>query len=116
MAKKIAINNGWVDRTREQEIHVNCLAIGDTWTMGVMLQYPINKGYEYGMDNCEKITEALLTQTPNPPPPHPTAPAILHFRSPKRGLCRTCGDKKCKIAGTIMGWGLAGEEGGAGGG
>ncbi|MBQ1051562.1 serine hydrolase [Micromonospora sp. C51] len=63
-AKKIAIKNGWVDRTREQEIHVNCLAIGDTWTMGVMLQYPINKGYEYGMKNCEKITEALLTTSP----------------------------------------------------
>ncbi|MFI7552380.1 serine hydrolase [Micromonospora sediminimaris] len=63
-AKKIAIKNGWVDRTREQEIHVNCLAIGDTWTMGVMLQYPINKGYEYGMKNCEKITEALLTSSP----------------------------------------------------
>ncbi|NGM12644.1 serine hydrolase [Verrucosispora sioxanthis] len=63
-AKKIAIKNGWVDRTREQEIHVNCLAIGDTWAMGVMLQYPINKGYEYGMKNCEKITEALLTTSP----------------------------------------------------
>ncbi|PZG14350.1 hypothetical protein C1I95_21950 [Micromonospora craterilacus] len=63
-AKKIAIKNGWVDRTREQEIHVNCLAIGNTWTMGVMLRYPINKGYEYGMDNCQKITEALLTPTP----------------------------------------------------
>ncbi|MEG3634603.1 serine hydrolase [Micromonospora palythoicola] len=63
-AKTIAIKNGWVDRTREQEIHVNCLAIGDTWTMGVMLQYPINKGYEYGMKNCEKITEALLTTSP----------------------------------------------------
>ncbi|WP_433530902.1 serine hydrolase [Micromonospora sp. CA-263727] len=60
-AKTIAIKNGWVDRTREQEIHVNCLAIGDTWTMGVMLRYPINKGYEYGMNNCQKITEALLT-------------------------------------------------------
>ncbi|MFV2101995.1 serine hydrolase [Micromonospora sp. LOL_024] len=63
-AKKIAIKNGWVDRTKEQEMHVNCLAIGDTWTMGVMLQYPINKGYEYGMDNCEKITDALLTAAP----------------------------------------------------
>ncbi|TCB92831.1 hypothetical protein E0H26_23585 [Micromonospora zingiberis] len=63
-AKKIAIKNGWVDRTREQEIHVNCLAIGDTWTMGVMLRYPINKGYDYGMANCEKITESLLTPTP----------------------------------------------------
>ncbi|BCJ59067.1 hypothetical protein [Micromonospora endophytica] len=61
-AKTIAIKNGWVDRIKEQEIHVNCLAIGDTWTMGVMLQYPINKGYQYGMDNCQKVTEALLTQ------------------------------------------------------
>ncbi|MFI7577364.1 hypothetical protein [Micromonospora sp. NPDC049497] len=58
--KTIAIKNGWVDRTREQEMHINCLAIGDTWTMGVMVRYPITKGYEYGMKNCEKITEALL--------------------------------------------------------
>ncbi|MER7888762.1 hypothetical protein ABTX15_02935 [Micromonospora sp. NPDC094482] len=58
--KKIAIKNGWIDRTREQEMHINCLAIGDTWTMGVMVQYPINMGYDYGMKNCEKITEALL--------------------------------------------------------
>ena len=35
--KKIAIKNGWVDRTSEQEMHINCLAIGDTWTMGVMV-------------------------------------------------------------------------------
>ncbi|MEW2383754.1 hypothetical protein AB0873_16945 [Micromonospora sp. NPDC047707] len=60
--KTIAIKNGWVDRTREQENHVNCLAIGDTWTMGVMLRYPIEKGYEYGMQNCQKITAALLVR------------------------------------------------------
>ncbi|MDI5938521.1 hypothetical protein QLR68_10125 [Micromonospora sp. DH15] len=58
--KKIAIKNGWIDRTREQEMHINCLAIGDNWTMGVMVRYPINMGYEYGMKNCQKITEAVL--------------------------------------------------------
>ncbi|MEH1012374.1 hypothetical protein V6U90_04500 [Micromonospora sp. CPCC 206060] len=58
--KQIAIKNGWVDRTKEQEIHINCLAIGDGWTMGVMLRYPIGRGYEYGMQNCEKITEELI--------------------------------------------------------
>jgi hypothetical protein len=58
--KTIAIKNGWIDRTREQEMHINCLAIGDTWTMGVMVRYPIGKGYEYGMKNCQKITAALL--------------------------------------------------------
>ncbi|MGY0004717.1 hypothetical protein [Micromonospora sp. I033] len=58
--KTIAIKNGWIDRQKEQEMHINCLAIGDTWTMGVMVRYPIDMGYDYGMDNCEKITEALL--------------------------------------------------------
>ncbi|MGK5737389.1 serine hydrolase [Micromonospora sp. URMC 103] len=58
--KKIAIKNGWIDRTKEQEMHINCLAIGDTWTMGVMVRYPIDMGYDYGMKNCQKITEALL--------------------------------------------------------
>ncbi|WP_410810321.1 hypothetical protein [Micromonospora sp. 067-2] len=58
--KQIAIKNGWIDRTKEQEMHVNCLAIGDTWTMGVMVKYPIGMGYDYGMENCQKITEALL--------------------------------------------------------
>ncbi|WDZ86314.1 hypothetical protein [Micromonospora cathayae] len=58
--KQIAIKNGWVDRTREQEIHVNCLAVGDGWTMGVMVRYPINLGYEYGMENCQEITEQLM--------------------------------------------------------
>ncbi|MET8906339.1 hypothetical protein [Micromonospora sp. NPDC004551] len=58
--KTIAIKNGWIDRQKEQEMHINCLAIGDTWTMGVMVRYPINMGYDYGMKNCEKITEALL--------------------------------------------------------
>ncbi|WP_405102507.1 hypothetical protein [Micromonospora sp. NBC_01412] len=61
--KKIAIKNGWIDRTKEQEMHINCLAIGDNWTMGVMVRYPINMGYEYGMKNCQKITEAVLRST-----------------------------------------------------
>ncbi|MEU5788176.1 hypothetical protein ABZ754_10635 [Micromonospora purpureochromogenes] len=58
--KTIAIKNGWVDRTREQEMHINCLAIGDNWTMGVMVRYPVGMGYAYGMKNCQKITEAVL--------------------------------------------------------
>ncbi|WP_030486249.1 hypothetical protein [Micromonospora chokoriensis] len=58
--KQIAIKNGWVDRPEWQEMHINCMAIGDTWTMGVMLKYPLNLGWDYGMDKCQKITEALL--------------------------------------------------------
>ncbi|MCP3787603.1 hypothetical protein NLX85_29990 [Micromonospora sp. A3M-1-15] len=60
--KQIAIKNGWIDRQKEREYHVNCLAIGDTWTMGVMVKTPFSaaSSWQYGMDACEKITEALL--------------------------------------------------------
>ncbi|ATO15464.1 hypothetical protein CO540_17800 [Micromonospora sp. WMMA2032] len=59
--KKIAIKNGWIDRQKEKEYHVNCLAIGDTWTMGVMVKSPFSVGgWDYGMKACEQITEALL--------------------------------------------------------
>ncbi|MFG2105908.1 serine hydrolase [Micromonospora chersina] len=60
--KQIAIKNGWIDRQKEREYHVNCLAIGDTWTMGVMVRTPFSaaSSWQYGMDACEKITEALL--------------------------------------------------------
>ncbi|QLQ38887.1 hypothetical protein [Micromonospora robiginosa] len=61
--KKIAIKNGWIDRQKEQEYHVNCLAIGDTWTMGVMVKSPFSVGgWDYGMKACEQITEALLRE------------------------------------------------------
>ena len=59
----IAIKNGWVERIEragENEIHVNCLAVAPEWSMGVMLRYPKDLGYEYGMAGCEKITRALL--------------------------------------------------------
>ncbi|MGW4461072.1 hypothetical protein [Micromonospora sp. NPDC004704] len=57
--KTIAIKNGWVERTKEQEYHVNCLAISGDWTMGVMTRYPVALGWDYGMDNCRKIAEQL---------------------------------------------------------
>jgi hypothetical protein len=57
----IAIKNGWIERSQEREYHVNCLAIGDGWTMGVMLRYPFGVGgYEYGMRNCEEIAAQLI--------------------------------------------------------
>ncbi|MEU3452508.1 hypothetical protein ABZ671_02720 [Micromonospora sp. NPDC006766] len=58
--KTIAIKNGWIDRPEKQEMHVSCMAIGDTWTMGVMVRAPLNLGWDYAIDNCQKITEALL--------------------------------------------------------
>lgn len=57
--KSIAIKNGWVDRTAEQEYHVNCLAIGDGWTMAVMVKYSINLGFEPGAKMCQEVAQQL---------------------------------------------------------
>jgi hypothetical protein len=51
----IAIKNGWVVRDNQGAWHVNCLAIGDDWVMGVMTRYPANLGYEHGAEICRSL-------------------------------------------------------------
>ncbi|MFB6393397.1 serine hydrolase [Polymorphospora lycopeni] len=57
--KTIAIKNGWVDRQAEEEYHVNCLAIGDGWTAGVLTAYPIQLGQSHGAKICKQVGEQL---------------------------------------------------------
>jgi hypothetical protein len=61
VAKTIAIKNGWVTRSATAEWHVNCLAIGDGWTMGVMTQYQALAAYNYtyGADTCKQVAQQL---------------------------------------------------------
>jgi hypothetical protein len=59
VAKTIAIKNGWVTRDALGQWHVNCLAIGDSWTMGVMTQYPARLGYEHGAAICKSVATQL---------------------------------------------------------
>jgi hypothetical protein len=63
--KTIAIKNGWIDRAKEQEYHINCLAVGDGWTMGVMVRYPFGggRGYDYGFEVCESVARQLRTDS-----------------------------------------------------
>lgn len=56
----IAIKNGWVVRGARGEWHVNCLAIGDGWSIGVLTRYPAARGYTYGASICRKIGRQLL--------------------------------------------------------
>ncbi|MFV2019204.1 hypothetical protein [Micromonospora sp. LOL_023] len=55
----IAIKNGWVIRDDEQQWHVNCLAIGDGWTLGVMARFPTSHPYSYGADMCRGVAQQL---------------------------------------------------------
>lgn len=56
----IAIKNGWVTRDESGEYHVNCLAIGDTWSMGVMTRYPASLGYQHGAEICRSLAAEHL--------------------------------------------------------
>jgi hypothetical protein len=56
----VAIKNGWVERTDQDAWHVNCLAIGDSWTMGVMTRYPAELGYEHGAEVCRSLATEHL--------------------------------------------------------
>ena len=63
VAKTIAIKNGWVDRRSQtpQVYTVNCLAIGEHWTMGVMTNSPLatHSNETYGANVCRQVAAAL---------------------------------------------------------
>jgi hypothetical protein len=64
----VAIKNGWVARKDQDAWHVNCLAVGDGWTMGVMTRYPEHLGYEHGAEICRSLAaEYLLPFITTPP-------------------------------------------------
>lgn len=63
VSKTIAIKNGWIDRV-SQTPHVytvNCLAIGDHWTMGVLTNSPLatHTNETYGAGVCKSVAAAL---------------------------------------------------------
>jgi hypothetical protein len=60
VAETIAIKNGWVVR-EDGNWHLSCLAIGDNWTMGVMMRYPASLGFTYGANLCRDIAGQLRT-------------------------------------------------------
>jgi hypothetical protein len=63
VAKTIAIKNGWIDRTSQvpHVYTVNCLAIGDNWTMGVLTNSPLETHSDetYGANVCKQVAAAL---------------------------------------------------------
>jgi hypothetical protein len=59
VAQTIAIKNGWVVRDDNGDWEVNCLAIGDGWTMGVLTRYDASLGMTYGANICKNVAAQL---------------------------------------------------------
>ena len=61
VAKTTAIKNGWLAR-EDGQWHIACMAIGDTWSIGVMARYPSSLGKDYGAKTCREVTKHLMGQ------------------------------------------------------
>ncbi|GAA2510596.1 serine hydrolase [Pilimelia columellifera subsp. columellifera] len=55
----IAIKNGWVVRDDSGLYEVNCLAVGDGWSVGVMTRYPAALDYTHGAAICQSVGAQL---------------------------------------------------------
>jgi hypothetical protein len=60
VAARTAIKNGWVVRDAEGTWHVACLAIGDGWTLGVLVRYPASLGVTHGANVCKSVAAQLI--------------------------------------------------------
>jgi len=60
MAGTVAIKNGWTSIGIDGNWHLSCLAIGDGWTMSVMMRYPSKLGLDYGAGVCRSVASQLL--------------------------------------------------------
>ncbi|GAA1373791.1 serine hydrolase [Catellatospora chokoriensis] len=52
----IAIKNGWVQRGELGVWNVNCMALGDDWTMAVLTRYPIGLAMSHGVNIAKSVT------------------------------------------------------------
>lgn len=60
VAAHIAVKNGWFLRPEDGLWHFACLAIGDSWSLGVLLRYPAELGEEHGHRLCQAAGEQLM--------------------------------------------------------
>jgi hypothetical protein len=62
IAKQTAIKNGWLLRDTDGNWHIACLAIGDGWTLGVLVRYPGSLGVNHGTNICKSVAAQLLVK------------------------------------------------------
>lgn len=60
----VAIKNGWLLRDEDNNWHTNCLAIGDSWVLAVLQQYPStgdwNTDFAHTTEVCQNVATLLL--------------------------------------------------------
>ncbi len=60
VATTTAIKNGWLARD-DGQWHIACMAVGESWSIGVLARYPASLGKDYGARICREVAEQLMT-------------------------------------------------------
>jgi hypothetical protein len=60
-AAQVAAKNGWLLRD-DKQWHIACLAVGDGWTLGVLVRHPGTLGKDHGAGICRKVAEQLMSR------------------------------------------------------
>jgi hypothetical protein len=71
-AATVSIKNGWLFYDDDNNWHVNCMAVSDTWAMAVLQRYPGHGTYaadfKHGQDVCQQVATQLMNPTYVPAP------------------------------------------------
>jgi len=62
VATGVGIKNGWFAGPGGNW-QVNCLAVGDKWSLAVLMRYPAGRGLRYGAETCAQVASQLVTPT-----------------------------------------------------
>jgi len=57
-AGTVAAKNGWLLRD-DKQWHIACMAVGDGWTLGVMVRHAGTLGKDHGAGICRQVAEQL---------------------------------------------------------
>jgi hypothetical protein len=56
----VAIKNGWTRIGADNSWHLNCLAVGDSWVLAVLMRYPAERSLDYGAVRCAEVASQLV--------------------------------------------------------
>lgn len=63
-AATVSIKNGWLHYDDDNNWHINCMAVSDTWAMAVLQRYPghgqYNTDFVHGQDVCKQVATQLI--------------------------------------------------------
>jgi hypothetical protein len=56
----VAIKNGWTRIGADNNWHLNCLALADSWVLAVLMRYPAERSLDYGAARCADVASQLV--------------------------------------------------------